>query len=189
MRYAAAILLMFVVGCAATSTPYMPLEVGETWTYKLTTGKGATSFSMSITGKDGSGYMMTEPGGKVVHWRIEEGYLVLDREREVIPFFDVPPRIGLSWSLTGEDGRTYFVKVRGFEDVTVPAGKFPKCLRVEMEDEGREKSAVFHFAKDVGLVRREEQGKSGRVLIELQKAEGLLSPRSARPRAISEPSE
>jgi len=175
MRIAAAIVLAVVGGCAATSTPYMPLEVGETWTYRLTTGKGAADFSMSITGKDGKGYVMMEPGGRVVHWRIEEGYLVLDREREVIPFFDVPPRIGLSWSLTGEDGRTYFVKVRGYEDVTVPAGKFPKCLRVEMEDEGREKLAIFHFAKAVGLVRREEIGKSGRVLIELEKANLVVS--------------
>ena len=166
MRVMAA--LVVLSGCAA-ATPYMPLAVGNTWMYAVTSPEGAGRLELRINALDDRGFAMTEPDGRIAHWRIEDGYLVLDRGREIIPFFEVPARTGVSWSFTGEDEKTYYIKVRGYEDVEVPAGRFARCLAVSLEDDGRSKTALFHFARGVGMVRREQAGETGRVLIELER--------------------
>lgn len=111
---------------------------------------------------------MAEPGGRVVHWRMEEGMLVLDRDREVVPLFHASPQPGLSWPYDGEDGKKYYVKVRGYEDLSLPAGRFRRCLRIEMEDEARSRYAALHFAPGVGLVRREQHAGQDSILMELE---------------------
>jgi len=155
------------LGCAPASTPFMPLAVGNAWSYRMTADGDAFDFTLSISSRDENGFRMVEPDGRAAWWRVEDGFLVLDRGAEVIPFFHVPPRLKVSWDITGEDGRTYYVKVRGYEAASVPAGSFRRCLRVELEDEARTKLAVFHFAPGAGMVRREETTASGRMLIEL----------------------
>lgn len=151
------IVALFVSSCASSaSTPYMPLVIGNTWEYRFTTlpDKSENTFTMQITERDKRGFRMPEPSGGPSWWRIENGFLVLERTGEVLRFFEIPIRTGVSWWIRGADGGRYCVRVMAFEYVGVPAGDFLKALRVEMENEDRSKQAVFHFARDVGLVKR-----------------------------------
>ena len=171
VRYIA---LLALSGCAAT-TPYMPLAAGNSWHYRavnLATG-AENSITMRIEDRTERGFLVREPDGTPCWWRVEEGFLVLERPGEVIRFFQVPPRTGVSWWLKGADGRRYCVRVAGYQDVTVPAGTFPRALRVELESEDRTTRSVFHFARGAGIVRREQHG-NGEWLLE------LLSYRLAR---------
>lgn len=134
----------------------MPLAVGNRWHYRVRSlpDNAASQMELAITAHDARGYRMLEPDGTATWWRIEGGYLLLERPGEVIRFFRVPPRAGVSWWLEGADGRRHCVKVVGFEDIAVPAGRFRRALRIEMQSEDRAKQAVLHFAEGAGIVRR-----------------------------------
>lgn len=170
-------------GCGGTAgTPYMPLAVGNTWQYRLecqpvpNDGK----LTLSIERRDDRGFLMPEPGGGLSWWRVEEGFLVLERPGEIITFFEIPPSTGVSWWIKGADGQRYCMRVAGFEDVEVPAGRFENALRIEMENESCTKRAVFHFGKGTGLVKRVSAKEGGTVSIELLEFRPVPTPNSTR---------
>jgi hypothetical protein len=166
---------------------YYPLEVGDSWTYQTAYGG---SLVLTITGTEEicgqQCVRLDSSSGDTSYWINDETGAYMARYvnstsdytdfcppmkmtppqlylglQSLNPFYDAgyfyPPGIPLG-SL---DGWSNFV-VKGLEDVTVPAGTFPDCIRATfifsytepVQGQYAIRTEESWYAKDVGIVKR-----------------------------------
>jgi hypothetical protein len=135
----------------ADLTPFYPLEVGNTWTYRGTLlGQQQTS-KVTITGREGPVYM-DDRGGRLAFDR--DG--LRDAKRYLLKG---PPVKGTSWvSVTSLTSTERFEIIDNGRKFAVPAGTFEGCLVVRAINKiDAQKSLVteWTFAPGAGIIRIE----------------------------------
>lgn len=177
-------LLVAISAAAEKSKPavsdYFPLRVGDSWTYRNTSGDGEYSLNVLREEKqpDGSTRYLVETlsGVKVHSWFSKTNRWVLMHgegypEHEGLEVKYEPARqylqnplvAGSRWRWKGKDytqtERNENNQVVGFEKVTVPAGKF-RAMKVVSQIEGAATpvTKTYWYADGVGLVKSTTQG-------------------------------
>jgi hypothetical protein len=106
-------------------------------------------------------------------WYVKEGYVVwadydLDKVTPYWRVYKLGSSKGDTWK--GPDGKGEATNM-GTTEVTVPAGRFEGVIHIHIkEDDGTTRD--FYYAPKVGLVKRQNSGKSGGNLEELQRFKG-----------------
>jgi len=158
---------------------YFPLRVGDSWNYRHTTGESEYSLKVLSEEKqpDGSTRYLVEmlSGVKILSWNSKPaGWVLLHHqgypEHEGLEAkYDPPKQIlqnplvaGTKWEWQGKDHtQMEFVEkyqVVGFENVTVPAGKF-RAMKVVCEVAGGARmTRTYWYADGVGLVKSMTDG-------------------------------
>jgi hypothetical protein len=182
--FAVTLLFLTASALAQKSKPaqadYFPLRVGGSWTYRTT--EGDTEHSLKVTSEekqaDGttryevemvSGVKILTSYSKTGDWVLmhlqrypeHEGMVAkYEPARQHLPN---PLRAGLRWEWKGRDPTQTEVteksQVIGFENVTVPAGKF-RAMKVVSEITGgaAHMTRTYWYAEGVGLVKSSTDG-------------------------------
>jgi DUF3108-like len=175
------------------SCNYSPLDVGDTWIYDL------NGFRKSVTVSSESHTFSGGTGVRVNYWADPcvpqdifeaqgqngiEAFGVYDRDKGTYidfssefsnPLLILMPQvltIGDSWTDVGSSSSVTF-RFIGVEDVIVPAGTFPSCLKIQADivDSGKGSyTTVFWYAKNVGIVKvlrtiESPQGYQGCIIV------------------------
>lgn len=171
-----------------TYSPYYPMQVGATWSYKT----GDAKFSVKVTTHEKIGTTMcarleTVQDGKVVGsedvFAKDDGVYRLALDGKVIEpavhILKLPPKSGDAWvvdskaeSKTGTERLQGTFKTGG-EEVTVPAGKYT-AVTVSCDDldaNGAKYSFTTDYVKDVGMVKQVIEAGGLKTVIELEKYE------------------
>ena len=164
----------------AAAGDYFPLRVGDSWTYRNTSGDGEYSLNVLNEEKqaDGSIHYLVEmlSGVKIHSWFSKtNGWVLLHAERypehegleaqykPARPYLQNPFVAGSKWEWNGRDytqmERSESNQVVGFEKVTVPAGKF-RAIKVVSEVTGgvTPMTKTSWYAEGVGLVESRTEG-------------------------------
>jgi hypothetical protein len=167
---------------------YYPIEVGNTWYYRVDANGKKVNVSSSITEVeqlDGvKSHKLQSLQNEQMHEHLKRTDKGLFRHRangnEVTPAFmllPASPKVGAKWagefSVAGEKGINKFsAEIQKEETIEVPAGKF-KTLRVliKLDANGNKVDSVYWFAKDVGFVKQRVDLKDTVILLELEKFE------------------
>ena len=160
---------------------YYPLDVGNRWVYNLGTvevvnetytftdgtGQRMSNWDLVCTEKDA--FIAESEHGIVVcgfYHREDDQYYDIDYVGVQPPFVLLAKEmeVGDSWDLNSISGDfTLTFTFTGLETVTVPAGTFTDCLKIEFfldEDPTTYFRGVYHYAKDVGIVKIERASES-----------------------------
>jgi hypothetical protein len=154
---------------------YFPLRVGDSWTYRNTSGDG--EYSLRVLSEeeqpDGSTRYLVEmlSGVKIHSWFSKNsGWVLMHGERypeheglevkyePAKQYLQNPLVAGSKWGWKGKDytqtERSENNQVVGFEKVTVPAGKF-RAMKVvsQIEGAGAPMTKTCWYADGVGLVK------------------------------------
>jgi hypothetical protein len=174
------------------TTPYYPMQVGATCTYK----SGESHFSLTVTKIEKVGTTMCArielmQDGKVVQGGSEDVYLGDDGvyrlaagDQQVDPpvlVLKLPPTKNDAWTFdakaAGKAGAKESLRgtvtERDGEQVTVPAGSYT-AVSVSCQDldaNGAKYAYTTWYAKDVGMVKQEINACRRKVTIELEKYE------------------
>lgn len=185
----AALLLVALAGLvhaqeSLPSSPYFPLAVGSTWSYRA----GDSRFQLKVTRIEKVGdtpcarLELLVNGKPVAHEHIAATKSGLFRysfegkeARPPIEFLQLPPKVGASWKVDAKvDGQplkgTFTV---GEEETKAPAGSY-KTITVtgdNLEANGVKVSVKYFFADKVGMVRQQVDVAGQKVTIELEKFE------------------
>jgi hypothetical protein len=177
-------------------SPWYPLEVGNTWTYRFGEGKlGDVRYTLKVTRHEKIGDVLcarveSTSDGKlndVEHDSVAEDGIYrqafngqkFDKPVCVLKLDKGEPKKGETWkidtkgperSLTGE------VTCDIVDEVKLASGASYKNVAVvtckEFDANGLKGSFTYWFAKDVGMIKQEFQhGKSGKFMCELEKFE------------------
>jgi hypothetical protein len=174
-------------GDAPEETPYYPLKVGTTWTYRDADAPGAAKIVVKVARQEKVGDVLcarveTHKDGKAAGY--EHVAVAKDgvyrhsinglRPDRPLLLLKLPPRGGDEWPVAGKLGGETFAgtMTAAEEDVAVPAGKY-RALVVSGEVKvGDAALASAHaFAKDVGPVRVRTEAQGQVVRLELEKFE------------------
>jgi hypothetical protein len=173
-------------------SPYYPMKVGATWTYKA----GDSKFQLRVASYEKIGTTMcarveTVQDGKVVgsedvFVRDDSVYRIASDGKVINPPVmtlklqktekgDIQPKNGDIWTVDSKADREALkgTFTENGEEVTVPAGKYT-AVTVSCEDldaNGAKYSFKTSYAKDVGMVRQEITAGGLKVVIELEKYE------------------
>lgn len=190
-RWLLAVGLSLLAGCEDVNHDYMPLAVGNCWTYRdVVEARGRTDWLTrpgevwvrEITGKLDEFDYEARYGGRREMWSKKHGFLAVHLEEgpglSTWPLLKYPPHTGTRWDWplvaagatppgTGTETdvpfplKLYF-EVVGRERMAVPAGTFLECLHVVGENFDRTRRIHYWFAPEIGLVRHLElEGKRG----------------------------
>jgi len=174
-------------GDVPEATPYYPLAVGTTWTYRDADAPGAAKVVVKVakyekvgevlcarveTLKDGkaTGYEHVAVTKDGVYRHTING---LRPDRPVL-LLKLPPKGGDGWEVAGKLGNETFAGTvtTAEEAVAVPAGKYPALVVTGKFRVGEAALASSHaFARDVGVVRVRTEVKGQVVRLELEKFE------------------
>jgi hypothetical protein len=180
-----ALTILLAVSAAAKKSKkavadYFPLHVGDSWTYRNTSGDGEYSLKVLSAEKqpDGSIRYLTEmlSGVKVYSWFSKNKRWVLMHEERypeheglavkyepAKQYLPNPLTAGLKWEWKGKDytqtERNENNQVVGFEKVAVPAGKF-RAMKVVSQVTGpaTPMTKTYWYAGGVGLVKSTTEG-------------------------------
>jgi len=140
---------------AAPGAPadYLPLAVGNAWTYLDRSSPGAAPVrrSVRVVERDRDGYFVDDQRGAL---RADPDCLH-DRTRRLLC---QPLRAGHTWTSVVSAAAVERYEIAGVgETVAVPAGTFQGCVRVrsQLRSGGVEQVAELTYAPGVGLVRLE----------------------------------
>jgi hypothetical protein len=161
-------------------TDYFPLRVGDSWSYRNTSGDG--EYSLTVVREeeqpDGSARYLVEmvSGVKVHSWFSKHsGWVLLHEERypehegleakyePARQYLQNPLVAGGKWDWKGKDytqvERNEKHRVAGFEKITVPAGKF-RAMKVVSQIEGgaTPMTKTSWYAEGVGLIKSTTEG-------------------------------
>jgi hypothetical protein len=163
---------------------YFPLDQGDTWNYqRLSSATGSSTVNLTVSGSTtiaGQLYanVVRTPSTwiQIEYWQVaadglrrggelgDEGQLTLD------PPLLVPSNLAVGQTILGsttpsldgvvQEPLTFTITFTGVETVTVPAGTFPNCLkldvRLQASDQPGPDQLTLWFAKGVGKVREYE---------------------------------
>lgn len=133
-------------------TAYMPLEVGNVWTYAVRFPGQSGERTVRITHRDDEGFFVDDAGGA---FRVTPSGL-RDRKRYLIR---TPVEPGRTWKAVVSAGAVerYRIDTVG-ASCSAQAGRFEDCLIVRSRlrrDDRVSLEVVFSFARGVGLVKVE----------------------------------
>jgi hypothetical protein len=172
-------------------TPYYPLKIGNTWTYKI----GETHFTMKVVkyedveseGKKQTCARVEMSGsdGKVQaveHVAVKEDgvyrYMFENKKAEPpVRFLKLPPKKDDTWDVNSKIGAEKLsgtFKIGEEAEVKVPAGTYKDVITSASENldaNGQKISFKYYFAKDVGMIRQTIKIQNQEVVIELEKFE------------------
>lgn len=164
---------------AKTEADYFPLRVGDSWTYRNTEEGGYTLKVLSEEPQEGgparyvvelrSGVIIQNVFSKAGGWVLFHAQSYLEHEGLKATY--EPPKqylpnplvVGQKWEWSGSDPtqaeRRESSRTVGFENVTVPAGKF-RAMKVITEITGGSmpKTRTNWYAEGVGLVKSATEG-------------------------------
>lgn len=154
-------------GCENVRADFMPLAVGNSWTYRVTSGgRTIRTESRRVTEefrrRSGLGalgrarrFRVEGPAGPA-DWLEDGGNVLCVRSGGAGPSIVLqhPPFVGTGWWDLGPAGRRVECKVVAREAVRTPAGWFFDCVVIRREAEDRSFTVKEWFAPDVGLVKR-----------------------------------
>jgi hypothetical protein len=167
-------------------TPYYPLQVGDAWTYKTSTGK----FTLKVAKFEKVGNDMcarvemtgdnTPPTWEHVAVRSDGVYRYSfgdKRPDKPVCFLKLPPKKGETWEVdvkaNGESLKGTF-KSDEAKGVKVPANTYDDVITSSSEDldaAGLKISCTFYFAKGVGLIKQVMKVNNQEIVVELEKYE------------------
>lgn len=168
----------------ALTTPYYPIAVGTTWSYRA----GDNRFQLKITeikpvGNSSRAKLELLVGGKPIsheHVGITKDAVVRfsfegKDANPPIEFLRLPAKGGMTWKVNSKvDGQALTGTFKtGEEEVKVTAGTY-KTITVsgqDLEANGVKLSMTYYFAKDVGMVKQVIELASQKIVIELEKYE------------------
>lgn len=148
-------------------TDYLPLKVGNTWTYKAEFGGQKIPFTQKVTkiekknGQDVAsveadfgGMMMTEQMSSNDKGILRHTFQGMPVDPPV-PALKLPVKKGETWdaklNIMGQEQKVT-MKTEGEEEVTVPAGKY-KAVVVSMVIGDNQATLKQWFAPNVGIVK------------------------------------
>jgi len=191
-RFAPAFALALVTAAAplaraaddAKDSPYYPLKVGTTWTYKV--GDDRIVIKVAKTEKVGDEMTALLEATNAAKAKLTENvaakgdgvYRYSAEGKKIDPpvlILKLSPKKGNTWSVNSKvDGQTVAGNfVTNQADITVPAGKY-KTFTAESDDlemGGNKVSVKYYFAKDVGMVKQVVKVGCKEVTLELEKFE------------------
>lgn len=190
---------------------YWPMDQGNTWTYQMSSGG---SFTLTVDGAEDvcgqPSLRLLDTGGTVTYWINDDTGVSLTRyvnadgtyieycpamkialpqlylgSHSLDAFFDALYRTPWGEVFASFNGWSQFT-VKGMEDVTVPAGTFPNCMRATFNYSynnpadnsfGMRTEEVWH-AQGVGFVKRvktEVYGWDGMVFFSDARVDSLVN--------------
>jgi hypothetical protein len=166
-------------------TPYYPLKVGNTWSYRA----GDNHFQLKVTeikaveGKPRAKLELIVAGKTVSHEHVavtKDGvvrYTFEGKEaKPPIKFLEVPPKADAKWAVESKvDGQPLKGEFRAGkeEEVKVPAGTY-KAVTVSGKDidaNGIKLNLTYYFAEKVGMVKQVIELAGQKIIIELERYE------------------
>jgi uncharacterized protein DUF3108 len=143
------------------------------------------------------GFLQSEIG---LRYRIERGMELMPLGTQPMRVMPMPPRVGMSWAYfeqvfgSSPDATGFEIRWNGSiaraESVTVPAGVFRGCLRIEsialhrlpMDDRPREYRYLDWYAPNIGLVKSEyASGGGGETFTRMELVSFLRDSRPPNP--------
>jgi len=164
------LLALPAAGCAP-ERDFMPLAVGNRWDYRVVDSDGTISARrLSITGRAAQLTWRARDGGALglwsgdvpCAWSKEDNIVSVQQEGARIYLLWLPPAVGTGWWTQTPDGARVWCQIVGRETVRVPAGTFPDCVVVVMEEPGGRTEMRHWFAPGVGWVRYSWGPRGGR---------------------------
>jgi hypothetical protein len=167
------------------ATPYYPLAVGTTWTYKA----GGNTFQMKVTRHEKVGGVMCArieqiAGKKVMAFEhvgvtaetISRYSLDGKEIKPPVTFFKLPPQKDATWKVESKvDGQTIKGSFKMAEpvEVKVPAGTYKawRSVGTDLEINGIKTNVTYYLAEGVGMVKQELDIAGSKIVIELEKYE------------------
>jgi hypothetical protein len=164
---------------------YYPLEVGNTWTYKLDNSKFTLKVAkLEKVGDDVTARIEMTMNDKVMaveHVAAkEDGLYRYDFEGKKaeppVKFFALPPKADATWTIdskvSGETLKGTF-KMGEEKGVKVPAGTYDtfKVTSDDLDASGMKIAFTSYYAKDVGMVKQVIKAAGQETTIELEKFE------------------
>jgi uncharacterized protein DUF3108 len=159
----------------APAPDYFPLRVGDSWTYRGTSGDTEYTIKVLEEEKPAAGgtirYLVEKLAGAQVHtlFSKEGGWVFMHSERypehegleakyePARKYLPTPLVAGVKWEWSGKDYTQTEVKesnqVIGLESVTVPAGTFRAMKVVSEITAAARMTKTFWYADGVGLVK------------------------------------
>jgi hypothetical protein len=169
-------------------TPYHPLKVGTTWTYKVVNAPDSPSMVLKVARHEKVGDLLCARIETVVNGQaVANEYVTVTKDgiyrvsangtrfEPPMLLLKLPPRKGDSWKVDARGGTEALTgNVRVTEEaVTVPMGKydtFPATVTIQAGAQKME--TANYYAKGVGIVRvKANLGPGLDVLMELEKFE------------------
>ena len=159
---------------------YYPLNVGNRWVYNLDTvevvnetytftdGTGQRINNWSLVCAEEDAFIAESQHGIEVYglYDVQDGQYYGISDLDVQPPFillEKEMEVGDSWVMNSVGGDFSFTfTFTGLETVTVPAGTFTDCLKLEfsMDEDLTYYMGVYYYAKDVGIVKIERTSES-----------------------------
>jgi hypothetical protein len=168
-------------------TPYYPLKVGTTWTYRDADAPGAAKVVVKVVKHEKVGDVLcarveTHSGGKASgfeHVAVTKDGVYRHsinglRPDKPLLLLKLPPQKGDEWPVAGKLGGETFAGTMATaeETVTVPAGKYQAFVVSGKVRVGDATLTTEHaFVKDVGVARIRTEVKGQAVRLELEKFE------------------
>ncbi len=184
----ALLLVTLCVGLARAqgpTTPYYPVAVGNTWTYRA----GDNRFQVKVAEVKEVGGVTRAKLDLVVNQKVlSHEYVGVGKDgvyrytfenkdaKPPIKFLELPPKSGASWSVESKvDGQALTGTFKSSEeDVKVPAGEYKKAIAVSGKDlkaNGVPMQITYYFAEKVGMVKQVIDLAGQKVIIELERFE------------------
>lgn len=129
------------------SGPLFPLDAGMTWTFRLTSSDGESMDTITRVESVVSGEAHMSSGTSTYTYEIRDDGIY--RPGSGAYLLKEPATKGRSWD--GPDGGTVSI-VAVDETVSVPAGTFAGCVRVEEVIPTHDQSQIYTFCPGVGPV-------------------------------------
>jgi hypothetical protein len=167
-------------------TPYLPLQKGNTWTYKI----GDKSFVLRVADHEKVGGVLCARVEMLTDGKVQlfehlgvtaDGiyrYSISGTHLNVpIRILKLPPKKGDTWNINAKGpGETLEGKVTAGEEdeVKVPAGTYKKVVTSVCDDlkaNGLECRFTYYFAEGVGIIKQKVQIGTEMTVFELEKFE------------------
>ncbi|MFH1807338.1 MAG: hypothetical protein ABIJ09_01235 [Pseudomonadota bacterium] len=162
-------ILLLAVGCATTpkneapqrrATDYWPLAIGNSWTYRIQHGGAVQEDSVTILQRDADGFFVDSQGARLK----PHAAGVFDGDRFLLRD---PLAVGTKWMAVPSANALERFEITDVDfTVTVPAGVFEHCVRVQAMNKLSEVEnfvGEWTYAPGVGMIqfvsRREVKGK------------------------------
>ncbi len=167
-------------------TPYLPLQKGTVWTYKI----GEKGFTLTVADHEKIGSVLCarvemRVDGKVKtveHLAVAEDgiyrYSIGGTRLDVpVRILKLPPKKGDSWTIDAKgpgEALKGTVKAGEEDEVKVPAGTYKKVVTSTSDDldaNGLKCGFTYYFAAGVGIIKQQVQIGAEKTVFELEKFE------------------
>jgi hypothetical protein len=167
-------------------SPYYPLQVGNTWSYKI---KGLNqTVTTKVTKHEKVGDVMCAVVESSADGKSQIEYVAVKDDGVYrykgmgqtidppIRFLKLPAKKGDTWEIESKVGGVITVKGQGTikekTEVTVPAGKYKAIVAFnDLEIVGQKLTTTYYFAEKVGMVKQTANFNGIDVIMELEKFE------------------